>query len=268
MKRLVLTEPVHLTGPNFLGFNSTLTIEPSTEDSLLWRCDPNHSKIVEIGPAYLARNPRRIALLHAETYQGRVFRRKLNVVEHILPIRMLGVSGCLISCNSKWPPYDGSTEALWNVLKPRLKEAGDLEWVSFRGSPLLCESRGNPYRYVQFHPAGGKRRLTIEVFIDYPGLNDYTETFVIPDDMERLVKARSPLWPAWWEKVRKTANCFGVGPQADCFVQPDFENKKKTPEVRGTPSARHRGCLGRSNARRHHARRPRTLQLRGSRPRP
>ncbi len=198
MYRLLLTEKVELVGPDYFGRPSTLTITPCRDTGMYW--DTGHS-VVEITTDVLRRKTRRLLIEH----DG----ERLNIVEHILVLRALGIDKFIIACESGWPPYDGSAEALWEAVSPFTKRDGVFGRRCTPKRVIRAEVSGAPHRWVEIHPS--REPLTATVEVDYPKLGMRRETFG-PLFEHTCLSAKALGWPTWGREVCRALHPLRLAP--------------------------------------------------------
>lgn len=196
MRRMVLTRPVAVTGPDFFGRMSVLHASPANKPGWYWQ---TRSRIVPITAALLSRRRRRLTL----EYEG----ERLNIIEHIACARFLGLDGIVIRCPSGWPPYDGSASALLRALRPHLHGHGSLERYTSRSSYHVSRG-GNRFVRLDSTCTDG---LTLDVTVDYRGIGRESFEFDMtdPSELERIFVAPTQGWPRYARIFAEIASIVG-----------------------------------------------------------
>ncbi len=222
MRRLVLTKKVEVVGPDYFGRDSTLTIMPSPIPGMFW--DTGHS-IIEITADILRRRTRRLTLEH----HG----KRLNIAEHILVLRTLGINNFIVACESEWPPYDGSAQALWAAVYPFAREWVPFEYTCTPKRMVRAEVSKNPHRWIEIRPSDEPLAITVE--INYPGIGAHTETFGHPFERTCL-NAKALGWPTWTKLVCTLLHPLRLAPHVKNMTWADEQDNHKTLQL----AARHR----------------------------
>ena len=127
MQELRLTQPVTVTGSNFFGWPSHITFSPvpSTvpqhlHDSWLWRPNGEAHHPIPIDPSVVEYRKRRLRLANVHSY--------LEVIEHIAPLRWLGINGLVLEGHG-WTPYHGRPHEYFDALQSHLCPSGSqVQW--------------------------------------------------------------------------------------------------------------------------------------------
>lgn len=141
MQKLSLTKEVLISGSNLFGRPAYLRLTPCSEPGWYWDVGTN---IVPINRKLVRIKKNRVVL----QYQA----IRLNVVEHILPLRWTGLDGVIIEA-SAWPPYFGGMLELWQTIEPNLSQVAaktglwphhnNLAWPTERPVPELLDELVN-----------------------------------------------------------------------------------------------------------------------------
>ena len=206
MRRLRLTGTVRITGPDFWGRQSTLVIEPITDQTdyrWLWRWKYGHDvsvtpKLFRVG-GFLGRC---VVLVHR--VDGKTYR--FHEAEHIIGwLHALGVRGvCIWLEDSDWPPYMCQAQLrreIKNLLIPQLP----LKPYQPQRSILSTEN-GKP-RTVSYAP-DHLRGLIVKANVNYSDerVGHHALEFwggVDEDNLMKVLSARTLgkpqlLWPLAW----------------------------------------------------------------------
>ncbi len=123
MNRTELSRPVLVTGPSFLGLETTCILEPVRQPGIYVKLPTG--------------NP--IPLSEMTLGVNRLFRfltlrwKKsiLRIPEHLLGLIFnLGLDGVLIIPQEFRLPYDGRAKLFWEAIRPALRQSGNLDWLT------------------------------------------------------------------------------------------------------------------------------------------
>lgn len=209
MKKLVLKNEVLVTGHDFWGRKTSVLLRPTKESGWYWQTDKD---IVPVTPEVLSFKKRRLVLAHG--------RDELNVFEHLGPLRFFGLDHLLIVPESRWLPYDGSSDIFWSKCKRELVEDGELgsccysEHINVDGEKIL-----------QYIPTAMSLRL--KVSIDYPGLG-YEELLsnMDFDSPNEIAAAKTQGWPMSGRRLAILAEKFVGWPHRDAAIWPQEHELK------------------------------------------
>ncbi len=184
-----LNRPVSIVGPNFFGRPAQLDFIPGTSPE--WLMAGRH----KITPELITGSRRRLTIGGTRT--------RLEVAEHVLPPRCMGLQGVVLA-GSAWPPYHGRTAEVWNALKPHVIEVPAVDrfyTTSYELAWVYPRKRGGKEAYVTITPETRSPKLTLDITCDYPGLGRRSRTFVLPDQavFEEIFQARPLGHPAFLE---------------------------------------------------------------------
>lgn len=207
------TGKIALVGPDYFGRPSTLTVMPSRIPGIFW--DTGHS-VIEVTADLVRRKFRRLAIEH----DGKT----LNIIEHILVLRALHIDDFIIACESGWPPYDGSAEALWGIISPHVEMRGVFGHSRTLRHVLRAEVPGDKSRWIEMRPS--REPLTVTVEIDYHGLGPHTETF--GPVFDRLLDAKALGWPPWTKALCTLLHPVGLAPNVKNFTWPGEQDREET----------------------------------------
>jgi UDP-3-O-acyl-N-acetylglucosamine deacetylase len=207
MDRYILTRPVTVTGYAFPSFlfrkRAEVTLVP-VETGWFWNSVPITQKLLRL-------QTRSIALVHGND--------TLNIVEHLLALRMSGLDGVDIRCNGELP-YDGCAKLFWNnVLGSRVRD-GSLRLYRPKKtvSDALISNIEFP-RYVTFTP-GESETLEFRIHIDYPGLGPYDHPPWTLDSgsFADIIDAKSPGLPPALRPLVRIAGGLLRWPHREAFT--------------------------------------------------
>lgn len=156
MKRLILTAPVDVQGPNLFNQTSHLRLEPVDKPGWYWQVDGID---VPIGPEVADRRMRRLRLVSG--------RRVLESPEHIIALREMGLDAVRVIASRRWPPHDGSAATLFGAVVPKLASEGTLRNVRIKNS-IRCDTADNQ-QLSELLPSPTDY-LKVDVRIDYAGV--------------------------------------------------------------------------------------------------
>jgi hypothetical protein len=220
-----LAGPVAYSHPDFWGRKSSIRLEPSVPAcSGHWTWSPDGGPPTAIDPNIVVTNMRRMQL-HARGQQ-------IEVYEHIGVLRFAQIFGVNI-VGKGWPPYHGRAFELHKLVEPRLVEInsadiplyGVSESVCFRDDKTIAGGSVRPF--VEIHPpADSDLGLTLDIFIDYPGLGAYQHSFRLPDKnlLEEICGAHAQGWPLYAHTVAKVVRKLGW-PHMDSVTWPQDHAK-------------------------------------------
>ena len=208
MKKLRLKRPVVVSGKDVFGRRAYLVFEPTEEGGWWWRPNQsNLSKIIEVrwenaGHMVL---PGLLYLKHGEV--------QMNIIEHILPMRFLGLDGVIFQ-GSRWPPYHGRVLEVLERLMEQVEETEkEMSWIEPAQSVKWSYSNGRQgFVEIVPHKHLSKPCLSVEVTVDYAGIGKETVCANFPDDLsmvEGIFSARAQGWPSWRYYLCLVASAFG-----------------------------------------------------------
>ncbi len=218
---LHLKEPVTLTGRDFFGFQSRITLRQNYLRGWGWSRNGDGSYL-PINPRIMAHKNRRIRFQHEFSV--------LEVIEHIMPLRLLFPS--LIIEGSGWPPYDGCSRDLWEAARdksrtieveiPIYSTSKKIEWT-------YPDRRAGIIGHTTLHPATSPG-LQIEVKVKYAQLGETSRKYIIhPGSLEQFNLAQlfrvgaQGIWP---KPLRILAKLIGW-PHYNNIVWPDSGNARQ-----------------------------------------
>ncbi len=143
MNRTELSRPVLVTGPSFLGLETTCTLEPVGHPGIYVK--PPTGDAVPLSQMTLGVNRlfRFLTLRWNESI--------LRIPEHLLGLIFnLGLDGVLIIPQAFRLPYDGRATIFWDAIRPALRQSGDLDWLTV---PTPLAVTASPDRYIKIFPA-------------------------------------------------------------------------------------------------------------------
>lgn len=204
MHPIRLTKKVIIEGPDFRGLKGKLTFYPlESKNGWMWRS--KKSFLVSINSAIVDIKTRRTRLY----FQG----RKLQIYEHIGPLRWFGLCGVSIE-STPWPPYYGRVFELWEAIKPYCKEdtSKDINWYTVREPVkwIYPNPRNGQIAFTEIRPNTGKE-LKMKITCNYPGMGVWTMFFSFPNnkELEELCLARNQGWPPYLYHFSKIASKCG-----------------------------------------------------------
>ncbi len=204
MDRLTLQETVLHEGRDILGRRAAIMLSPNPKNTG-WVWDAG-GRDIAITPDIMVSKPRRIAL----QYQGHIF----NEFEHVGILRAQGLQHVRIRLLTKhgWPPYDGSSTALWQAVIPHMYKDG---WLKPYHLPHndIAKLPYDEGRFVQYRGDGNDREvLHMTGLVEFPQIQREIYRFghMYPhDDLRPLVQARTLGWPPWIYYPLQAASMMG-----------------------------------------------------------
>lgn len=220
--RLTLSDPVTITGTGPLGFDGQAQITLSPTDKPGWFWKTQSGEYIEINLAMLKRGNFDVDSKHFLYFEHNG--EKLKIVEHLLPLRFLGLDSVVIEAPTAdaWVPYDGGGELYWESIEKKIRYDGFLEPLK-RGADLSYSCDGGPngsQRTLKYEEnPDGTGQLQVTVVIDYPkfqgddesGKHTIERTFPVgnPNEMHDIIVAPPLLKPEWLENVVKVVAKLG-----------------------------------------------------------
>ncbi len=165
MNRTELSRPVLISGPSAFGWKTSCVLEPVRDSGIHVRLPTGGA--VPLSDMTLGVN----RLLHFLTLSWKKF--VLRVPEHLLGLIFnLGLDGVLITPTKFRLPYDGRAKIFWDAIRPALRPAGALEWLTV---PAPLSVIVSPDRYIKIIPAEpGCRGFAFDINVGYPELGEAT----------------------------------------------------------------------------------------------
>jgi UDP-3-O-acyl-N-acetylglucosamine deacetylase len=169
MNRTELSRPVRVTGPSFLGLETTCVLEPVPRFGIYVQMPTGDA--VPLPEMTLGVN--RFLRFLTLTWK----RSSLRIPEHLLGLIFnLGLDGVLIIPRALRLPYDGRAKTFWDAIRPALRQSGSLDWVTV---PAPLAVTVSPDRYIRILPAEpGSRAFAFDINVGYPELGEVTLTGV------------------------------------------------------------------------------------------
>lgn len=211
MDRLILTGTVRHEGTDYRGRRTSITFDPAPHQDWVWRVN---GEDVPITADCMESRPRRVAL----SYLGHSF----NEFEHVGILRAAGLREVRVSLEAgkDWPPYSGSSFALWQAVMPHVRICGEL--APYYPLNQIVHRAGDERwtRYGQERNGG----LSVGGRIDYPGLGKHDFKHSYPnEDLRPLVRARTLGWPPRIKPWLQLASMLGLWPHYMNVVWPGDE---------------------------------------------
>ena len=188
MRELRLTEKVTITGKNLFGKTSQLSFSPLPPyvpkdlcTSWLWRPSARNPTFIPIDLRNVEYQRRRLRLQNNA--------RHLEIIEHIMPLRWIGI-GPLVVEGCGWTPYYGRPYEYFETLESSLQETGrEVVWqmpqipVYFKHKDALCG-------YSEFIPQDPRLppELRLKVTVRYPQVGQITVQRTFPSQHEFLME--------------------------------------------------------------------------------
>src|SRR5260221_2622455 len=165
MNRTELSRPVLVTGPSFLGLETTCTLEPVGHPGIYVK--PPTGNAVPFSEMTLGVN--RLFRFLTLRWEKSI----LRIPEHLLGlIFSLGLDGVLIIPKAFRLPYDGRATIFWDAIRPALRQSGDLAWLTV---PAPLAVTASPDRYIKIFPAEpGCQTFKFDINVSYPELGEAT----------------------------------------------------------------------------------------------
>lgn len=152
---------------------------------------------------------------------------RLNCVEHILALKLLGLDGVVIEAHkgTTWVPYDGRAKMYWEAIQDHLKYDGRLEPMAIRLSHAYEDiaPKFGWTRSVAFSNEGESTGLVAKVIVDYSmfGGKEVVERYsdvADPSKMADVLCSRPLLQPLWLESNLPLMKAIGW-PHADNLLK-------------------------------------------------
>jgi UDP-3-O-acyl-N-acetylglucosamine deacetylase len=163
MNRTELSRPVFVTGPSFLGLETTCILEPVRHPGIYVKLPTGDS----------------VPLSEMTLGVNRVFRfltlrwkkSTLRIPEHLLGLIFnLGLDSVLIVPQEFRLPYDGRAKIFWEAIRPALRQSGNLDWLTV---PTPLAATVLPDRYIKIFPAEhGCQTFEFDINVSYPELGE------------------------------------------------------------------------------------------------
>lgn len=188
MQELKLTQPVTVIGDNLFGQPSRVTFSPIPartprrfHDSWLWRPNGEAQHLIPIDPSVVEYRRRRLRLANTHSY--------LEVIEHIAPLRWLGIDGLVLEGHG-WPPYHGRPYEYYTALLPHLKPTGHrVHWYTLQ-KEIYLSHKGPSGGYSHFIPQDPTLPLglNLSITVMYPEIGKVTIQRSLPSQRQLLLK--------------------------------------------------------------------------------
>lgn len=191
-----LGQPVKITGFDIFGRSSQVGFIPSQESSDGWQIQAGpFGKRMSIDFRLIRGTKKpRIDLVDDD---GKPI---MSIAEHLMPIRMTGLCGVTVVCDSPWMPHL-KTSDLWSEIHPHIinpPQQQEIKWfrpISNSGH-FYPDLRDGKEAYTQMYGTND-RQIVIDVILSHKGIG-YTEAkYVFPGSeiLERVFSARAPGLP-------------------------------------------------------------------------
>jgi UDP-3-O-acyl-N-acetylglucosamine deacetylase len=202
MNRTELSRPVRVTGPSFLGLQTTCVLEPVPHPGIFVQLPGGDA--VPLSEMTLGVNR---ALRFLTLGWGKSI---LRIPEHLLGVIFnLGLDGVRIVAPHRRLPYDGRARQFWEAISPALRQSGELDWVTV---PAPLEVTASPGRSIKLFPAEpGCRSFAFDINVGYPELGEVTLRGIAgePGQSETMASARPYLGGRRVQAIAAFANLCG-----------------------------------------------------------
>jgi UDP-3-O-acyl-N-acetylglucosamine deacetylase len=172
-----------VTGPSFLGLETTCTLEPVGHPGIYVK--PPTGDAVPLSGMTLGVN----RLFRFLTLRWK--KSILRIPEHLLGLIFnLGLDGVLITPREFRLPYDGRAKIFWDAIRPALRQSGNLDWLTV---PTPLAVTASPDRYIKIFPAEpGCQNFKFDINVSYPELGEVTLRGIAGEkgQSEQLASAR------------------------------------------------------------------------------
>jgi UDP-3-O-acyl-N-acetylglucosamine deacetylase len=183
MNRTELNRPVLVTGPSFLGLETTCVLEPVRDPGIYMKLPTGNA--VPLSEMTLGVN----RLFRFLTLRWR--KSVLRIPEHLLGLIFnLGLDGVLIIPQQFRLPYDGRAKIFWEAIRPALRQSGNFDWFTVPAPLTVTDS---PDRYIKIFPAErGCKTFKFDINVSYPELGEVKMRGVAGEkgQIEQLSSAR------------------------------------------------------------------------------
>lgn len=216
MQKISLTKEVLINGPNLFGRPAYLRLTPCSEPGWYWDIGTN---IVPINRKLIRIKKNRVVL----QYQA----SRLNVVEHILPLRWTGLDGVIIEA-SAWPPYFGGMLELWQAIESNLTATNQrIPWLKITEDKSVSIGQRS-VRWATNKTAG----LKIKIAVDFPKFGCLTKGFKLPSPELISHFSAKPLavnsFNHFWPNLSRVAAKTGLWPHHNNLAWP---TERPVPEL-------------------------------------
>lgn len=199
IERRILKKPVVISGYDIFGRPSSLIFKPFPAKGWYWEVPVTSDAIPTILPIsfeWVSSGLQNICLEYEK--------QKFRILEHILPLRLLGIDGVLVSIKGghSWPPYLTTQETL-DFFEGACVVGETAQIERFCPVTERVEFSGKFLRSTAIEPIANLDEIRIEVDINYQGIGHYYQDFVIDTE---LLKKVFPIGPQGWPKWRYFAS--------------------------------------------------------------
>jgi UDP-3-O-acyl-N-acetylglucosamine deacetylase len=210
MNRSELSRPVLVTGPSFLGLETTCILEPVRHPGIHVKLPTGNA--VPLSEMTLGVN----RLFRFLTLRWK--KSILRIPEHLLGLIFnLGLDSVLIIPQEFRLPYDGRARIFWDAIRPALRQSGKLDWHTVP-TPLAVIASTD--RYIKIFPAEhGCKTFKFDINVSYPELGEVKLRGVAGEkgQNEQLSSARPYLRNQRFQALASLARSFGW-PQGEIAV--------------------------------------------------
>ncbi len=192
MNVLNLTAPVRIDGKSLFGFDSSVEFYRR----------PNHRTKWKNGGPFETDASLRHAELHLRRICLRDIYHRIDVIEHLMPLRWTGLE---FSFQTHRLPYFPRTQELWDSLEPKtVSLQREVRW--FSPSPARTCIKGEEKtghgreRWIRIERLNSRQyRLELQVTVDYDGIGEHTKDYKLPDTrvLRQIFAARPIALPHW-----------------------------------------------------------------------
>ncbi len=220
MHPLRLKQSVMIKGRDYFGRPSWIQFIPIEKPGWFWLFDHDLDLdgVIPITPDIVSYHFRRLTLEYGK--------HRLEIYEHIGPLRWLGLDGVIIN-SSTWPPYFGRVYEFWEAIKSYCQQDQNREipWFTISKAIRYQYNDGRRNDYLEIQPFD-QPHLNIIIISNYPkfGTEEIRECFPIVCP-EFAFKAYTQGWPTWIYHLSKFFSLLGW-PHHDHIYWPQ-ENKSK-----------------------------------------
>lgn len=205
MKKIILTKPVTVVGPNVWGRTAKITFTPTEKAG--WYLQNNKGELVPID--------HRIAYCQKNTLMIASGGTAIKVCEHFLPLRYLGIDGIIVSvpAGQIWSPYLTAGEYYQHL------PADDLEPTN-EEIPSVEVKNNYHWSYPKTRPGSVSIKATRsgELFLNinakWPGLPEYSGKVALNGNSSDFLKkevfpSKPQGYPNWLYPIAKMLSVVG-----------------------------------------------------------
>jgi hypothetical protein len=225
MNVLKINTPTTVTGPNVLGFRSSITFrEGPGNGPWNWSRSGKRNTFQNLNTDTVScSTPRNLAAAQGD--------HKIQILEHILPLRFLGLQSVSLVAPNRWPPYF-MPATFWKQLVGNTVDTGvPVKWnpVSGTTDQYYPDRRNGHIAFTKIEPHD-KPTVIAHITISYKGLGEKSKTYDLSNiSRDELLRIMSTGPQGWYEPIGLVERAVRLirWPHANTIVWPRLKSEEE-----------------------------------------